>query len=776
MRRGRRRRSILIDDSVRLLAGSALEAAIEDAGELSLKGIDAPVRAWSVRWTARRAADVPPAPALAVDAALRARRPRASSSPTLDAAWASACAGAPARDLHCGRARHRQDAARRRARRRAVRRRRRPLRPLRRRARSARAPVRRGALGAYAAACPPDELRVQLGGGGAHLLGLVPALAARVAGLVRARAVRSGPRAAARPRCRRRICSRPPRALAPVLLVLDDLHWADELSLHAAAPRPSPRRSRCGCSSSRTYRDTEPPRSPLLDEIVTGLARRPEIERIELGPLAESEVAAILARRRPDRARWPATSATPRRATRSSSARSSGRSPRTATPARTDHAACARRRALAAEPPAARDGRAARRGRGDRSPSSTSTSSPPRAASTSTRDARTRSKPPSARVLSVPRAPSTASRSRTRSYGRRSLATSRQGAACALHARVARALELAAARGPSPRGGPGDALRGRGRASSTPPMRCATRVAAGDTAAARSRSTSPPSTTSRPCAALARMPEATVERATRPRGGRGRALGSAGDERAGRRPAPGCRAAPRPRATAIAWREALLAIGLDLATDFLVRRHARWSRSCAARSSFSPRRATLGPCAAARLPRRRGSERHGRGGAAGAGGKRARPGAWRRRSGRARVGADVALLGHDGTGVPSASTRTRGRAGRLRRCRASVRGLGRLRLPLHRAGRGRRRRRGGCRVGRRTADGTSPGRPLDRQRVAGHAAAVRRPARRGRAGGPQRRRARPGRGVPGERRRGHVRIGDVVHSRAHGRTAGARKP
>ena len=43
-----------------------------------------------------------------------------------------------------------------------------------------------------------------------------------------------------------------------------------------------------------TYRDSEPSRSPLLPEVVTGLARRHDVSRLELAPLTEHDVAAIL--------------------------------------------------------------------------------------------------------------------------------------------------------------------------------------------------------------------------------------------------------------------------------------------------------------------------------------------------------------------------------------------------------------------------------------------------------------------------------------------------
>jgi hypothetical protein len=97
---------------------------------------------------------------------------------------------------------------------------------------------------------------------------------------------------------------------APLLLVLDDLHWADELSLlllrHLLRAGDDMR-----LLVLATYRDTEPSRSPLLAETLSGLARRPEVTRLELGPLGEPDVAAILA----DAGREPTDAARVRTAT-----------------------------------------------------------------------------------------------------------------------------------------------------------------------------------------------------------------------------------------------------------------------------------------------------------------------------------------------------------------------------------------------------------------------------------------------------------------------------
>jgi DNA-binding SARP family transcriptional activator len=50
---------ILVAEAVRLLAGTGTDAVFDDAGELTLRGLVRPVRAWAVRWAGQRSVAVP---------------------------------------------------------------------------------------------------------------------------------------------------------------------------------------------------------------------------------------------------------------------------------------------------------------------------------------------------------------------------------------------------------------------------------------------------------------------------------------------------------------------------------------------------------------------------------------------------------------------------------------------------------------------------------------------------------------------------------------------
>ncbi|HET8953273.1 MAG TPA: BTAD domain-containing putative transcriptional regulator, partial [Solirubrobacteraceae bacterium] len=282
---------ILVGDAVRLLAGPASEVPLEDAGELSLPDLAHPVSVWEVRWDVRRSVVPPLAPALIVDDA-PAFAGRAVELAALKAAWQQASdgrrrgvliTGEPgigktrlAAELAGHAASHggvvlygRCDDG--------------PAAP---------AQPFAEALSAYAAACPRAELRAQLGEHAGDLQVIVPSLRARLPDVAEA-----PPAAPEIERLRTleataallETASRP----APILLVVDDLHWADELTLlllQHLMRADIPAR----LLVVATYRDSEPSRTALLADVVTGLARRPGVARLELAPLTEPDVAALL--------------------------------------------------------------------------------------------------------------------------------------------------------------------------------------------------------------------------------------------------------------------------------------------------------------------------------------------------------------------------------------------------------------------------------------------------------------------------------------------------
>ena len=282
---------IVASEAVRLLAGSSPEDAFEEAGELTLRGLDRAVRAWRIRWTQHRTTVVPLATALTTEDVppLAGRAPELS---TLTRAWTDAREGRRRAVLISGEP---------------------GIGKTRLAAELAERAMQDGglvlygrcddgpalpaqpfaeALTAYAEACPRDELRLQAGTHAGALQALIPSLAARLPHIAEA------PPAAPEVERLRTLSAagsflEAASQAAPLLLVLDDLHWADELSLlllqHVLrADTPA------ALLVLATYRDSEPSRSPLLPTVVSGLARRRELDRIELAPLDEPAVAALL--------------------------------------------------------------------------------------------------------------------------------------------------------------------------------------------------------------------------------------------------------------------------------------------------------------------------------------------------------------------------------------------------------------------------------------------------------------------------------------------------
>src|SRR5450755_1518935 len=149
------------------------------------------------------------------------------------------------------------------------------------------------ALRAYVASCPPELVRAQVGRGAAELARVLPELAELVPD-------------ATPP-------ARPDAALdqylmfeavigflagvsrsAPLLLVLDDLHWAARptLLLLRHLVRSPPAMQVCVVG---TFRDTELPRSHPLLEMLADLRREPGIERHALAGLSAEQVEDLLA-------------------------------------------------------------------------------------------------------------------------------------------------------------------------------------------------------------------------------------------------------------------------------------------------------------------------------------------------------------------------------------------------------------------------------------------------------------------------------------------------
>jgi DNA-binding SARP family transcriptional activator/tetratricopeptide (TPR) repeat protein/putative sterol carrier protein len=149
------------------------------------------------------------------------------------------------------------------------------------------------ALGHYASLCPIDELRSEASGVASDVAMLVPELRRRLPDL----AGSSDPGADAE---RYRLFEAVPAFLGaiaeqePVVLILDDLHWADrptlQLLLHTVRRTPGTPLLILG-----TYRDTDLVRTHPMAEALVELRRANLTERIPLRGLAADDVIALVA-------------------------------------------------------------------------------------------------------------------------------------------------------------------------------------------------------------------------------------------------------------------------------------------------------------------------------------------------------------------------------------------------------------------------------------------------------------------------------------------------
>jgi len=151
------------------------------------------------------------------------------------------------------------------------------------------------ALGHYAAHAETETLRAEAGDGASDLARLVPELARRLA--VAPSAPSAEPEAD-----RARLFDAIDELLAgaargaPVLVVLDDLHWADKPSL--VLLRALLRSARpAALLLVGTYRETDLARTHPLAELLADLRREPRVERVLLRGLVPADVSALVASR-----------------------------------------------------------------------------------------------------------------------------------------------------------------------------------------------------------------------------------------------------------------------------------------------------------------------------------------------------------------------------------------------------------------------------------------------------------------------------------------------
>jgi len=147
------------------------------------------------------------------------------------------------------------------------------------------------ALRQYAGSCSPEDLAAQIGDGGSEIVRLLPELRGRLPAL--------NERAADPENERYRLFEAARLLLAgacrasPVVLVLDDLHWADKTTLlllrHIVrSPEQSP------LFILGTYRETDLVRTHPLSETLADLRRNHAFERISLRGLDEEETGALV--------------------------------------------------------------------------------------------------------------------------------------------------------------------------------------------------------------------------------------------------------------------------------------------------------------------------------------------------------------------------------------------------------------------------------------------------------------------------------------------------
>ena len=263
---------ILVADIVRMLAGSRTDLELRSLGELDLKGLPAPLGACEVLWQSATSgdADIPLPVCIDIDPAFPFAG-RADHVERLVASWKETVEGARRAVLVSGEPGIGKT---------------RLVTEVIRIAHERGAVVLWGrcdeelgspygpfaeALRNYVAASPPDRVRAELGPLGGELVRIVPELAARVPGLAE-------PMLADADTERFRLFDSVADLLGeisashPVVLVLDDVHWADKPSLvllRHLLRSSTPMR----LFVLATYRDTDLDRTHPLSEVLADLRR-----------------------------------------------------------------------------------------------------------------------------------------------------------------------------------------------------------------------------------------------------------------------------------------------------------------------------------------------------------------------------------------------------------------------------------------------------------------------------------------------------------------------
>lgn len=286
---------VLVAELVRLLVGGRGGYSFRSVGALELKGLPEPLAAWSVEWRAPEGADRAgaPLPAVLDTAGRTAFVGREAALAQLRAAWERTCegkreavflAGEPGigktraaaefvRELHREGAtvlfgRSNEETLL-------------PFQPF------------VEALGQYTVELDGHELREQVTLAGPEVSMLVPDLARRLPGL--AEPVHGDPEGE-RYRLFEAVTTlfAVASSAAPLVLVLDDLHWADKPSLlllkHILRSLNQARILVLG-----TYRETDLSRSHPLADVMADLRREHLFERISLSGLDAANVATMIA-------------------------------------------------------------------------------------------------------------------------------------------------------------------------------------------------------------------------------------------------------------------------------------------------------------------------------------------------------------------------------------------------------------------------------------------------------------------------------------------------